>query len=83
MSIRYGVILSYWLIVSNTSRCNTIIFYSINSNNYIIDTTKLLVEIGKKNLEKIGLLDNQKPEPKFLRKVIIRIRFTILLARNF
>jgi len=41
-------------------------FYSINSDNYIMDTTKLLVKIGKKNLGKIGSLDNQKLELKFL-----------------
>uniref|UniRef100_A0A7C9A334 Uncharacterized protein n=1 Tax=Opuntia streptacantha TaxID=393608 RepID=A0A7C9A334_OPUST len=63
MSIKYVVLSSYWLIVSNTIWCNTTIFYSINNNNYIMDTTKLLVKIGKK-LEKIGLSDNHKPKPK-------------------
>jgi len=40
-------------------------FYSINSNNYITNTTKVLVKIGKKNLGKIELLENQKSELKF------------------
>ena len=66
MSVKYGVILSYWLIPSNTSRCNTIMFYSINSDNYIMDITNLLVKIGKKNLGKIRLSGNQKSESKFL-----------------
>jgi len=50
-----------------------------------MDTTKLLAKIGKKNLGKNGLLDNQKPEPKFsgTRKVSVRVRLTILLTRNF
>jgi len=30
-----------------------------------MDTTTLLVKIGKKIVEKIGLLGNQKPNPKF------------------
>ena len=39
-------------------------FYSINSDNYIMDTTKLLVKIKK--LKDIGLLGNKKPEVKSL-----------------
>ena len=39
--------------------------YNINSNNYIMNTTKLLVKIGKKIFLKIGLLDNKKPNQNF------------------
>ena len=76
--------LLYWLIVSNTSWCNTATLYSINNNNYIMDKTKLLVKIGKK-FRKIGLLGNQKPEPKFsgTQNISLRIRFTILPTQNF
>jgi len=38
-------------------------FYSINSNNCIIATKKLLAEIEKKN-RKSGLLGKPKPESK-------------------
>ena len=41
-------ILEYCVIISSEIWHNTTIFYSINSNNYIMDTKKLLGEIGKK-----------------------------------
>ena len=53
-------------------------FYSINSNNYVMNTTKLVVKIGEKNSGKIGLLDNQKPELKFLGtqiRILEKFRF--------
>ena len=65
MSIKYDIVSSYWLIVSNTNWCNTTTFYRINNNNYIIDITKLLVKIRKK-FRKNGLLGNQKCETKLL-----------------
>jgi len=84
ISVKYDVISSYWLIVSNTSWDNMATFNSINNNNYIMDTTKLLVKIGKK-FRKIGLLGNQKPELKFsgTLNILVRISLTILLTQNF
>jgi len=47
----------YCVIISRASWCNTTTFYSINTNNYIIDTTKLFGKEGK-FFSKNGLLGN-------------------------
>ena len=77
MSVKYDVILSYRVIISKASWCNITIFYRIDNNSYIMNITKLVFGIGKRILEKIGSLGNQKLEPKFsgVRKISVRIQF--------
>jgi len=65
MSVKYDVVLPYLLTVSNTSWWNTIKFYSINNNNYTINTTKLLVKIGKRFLKKLGYWLTKNPNWNF------------------
>ena len=48
------MILPYCVIILSATWCNTTTFYSINRNNYIMGTTKLLGKVGKNILEKMG-----------------------------
>ena len=81
--------MSYCVIISSASLRNTTTFNSINSNNYIMDTTKLFGKIGKRDFrKKLGYWVIENSNRNFqvsnfgYPNVSVRVRFTILPTQN-
>ena len=74
---------------SSATWSNMTTFYSLNKNNYIMDTIKLLGKVGKRILEKISYWVtedsnwNYRIPEIWLSECFGLDRFTILPTRNF